>query len=157
MCRTTTSYLAFRTSRRRFAACLRTCRRRSFGRFVAPYRRGKNILCGREVVEVSRIRTVSIVRTADTSETELKRIDEERFKKDEEFNRSSRSVVVLHLGYKLEDIGEAGEDVTSTFILGPPGHGDRWTVVAAVLNHPWITAIGTGLILAAIIWWLGWN
>lgn len=60
-------------------------------------------------------------------------------------------------GHNLEDISEAGEDVTSTFISGPPGHGNKWTVVAAALNHPWVSAVGTGLIVAALIWWLGWN
>jgi hypothetical protein len=128
-------------------------------RFVAPYRRGKDLLCGTEVVAVSRIRTVGIVRTADTSDIELKRIQEKSRKETEQLNRSSTSVVFLDLGrgYNLEDVSEASEDVTSTFILGPPGHGDRWTVLAAVLNNPWISGIGAGLILAALLWWFGWN
>jgi hypothetical protein len=128
-------------------------------RFVAPYRRGKDLLCGSEVVAVSRIRTVGIVRTADTSDRELKRIQEKSRKETDQLNRSSTSVVFLDLGrgYNLEEISEAGQDVTSTFILSPPGHGDRRTVVAAVLNHSWISAIGTGLIVATLLWWFGWN
>jgi len=128
-------------------------------RFVVPYRRGKNFLSGSEVVEVSRIKTIKIVRTADTSDKELKSIQAKSKKEIDELNRNAESVVFLGLGrgYNLEDITEAGEDVTTTFIVGPPGHGDKWTVVATVLNHPWISAIGTGLIVAVMVWWFGWS
>jgi hypothetical protein len=127
-------------------------------RFVSPYRRGKNILCAGEVIETSRIKTVRIIRTENESEKELKKIQEQSKRDRDEFNRNSAVVLVsLGAGYELEDISEAGEDVTSAFILGPPGDGDRWTVVAAVLNHPWISAIGTAVIAAGLIWLLGWN
>ena len=112
-----------------------------------------------EVVRVSHISKVRIVRTVDTSDLELKGIQEKGKRDLDELNRTSRGVVFLGpvSGYSLDDIGETGDDVTSTFILGPPGHGDKWTVVAAVLNHPWISGIGTGLILAALVWALGWS
>jgi hypothetical protein len=64
-------------------------------RFVTPYRRGKNFLCGSEVVEVSRIKTVSIIRTTNRSDEELKRIQEKSRKETEELNRNSTSLVFL--------------------------------------------------------------
>ena len=60
----------------------------------------------------------------------LKRIQEKSRKHIDELHRSSRAVVFIAKGrgYELEHISEAGEDVTSEFIVGAPGHGDRWTV-----------------------------
>ena len=127
-------------------------------RFIVPYRRGKTFLCGSEVIEISRTRKVRIIRTADKSAVELKRLADEHQKKNKEFNASSKWVGIIDVGaYYPENIDQAGEDVTTTFILGPPGHGDRWAVVGAFLNHPWIAAIGTGLIVAALLLWLDWN
>ncbi len=48
---------------------------------------------------------------------------------------------------------EAGENVTSTFISGPPGEG-RWPLLPAAFNHPWITAIGTTTIAAVLLAWV---
>lgn len=86
--------------------------------FVTPYRRGKNVLCGSEVIEVSRIKTVKIIRTADTSDQALERIEEKGIKHYEELNRGSRGVVFFRLDSRLEHIGEGGEEVTHAFILG---------------------------------------
>jgi hypothetical protein len=129
-------------------------------RFVTPYRRGKNLLCGGEVVELSEIKTVQIFRTAETSDQELKKIQEKSIKYYKKLNRDSDSTRLVFFGFRgsqLEDISEAGDVVTSTFIAGPPGHGNHWAVVAAVLNNPWISTIGAGLVVAALIWWFGWN
>jgi hypothetical protein len=124
--------------------------------FVRPYRRGKNILCGREVVDISRIKIINIIRTTDTSDIELKRIQEKSRAENEQRNRSSSLLVVMVLGrgYQLEDISLAGEDVTSKFIVDVPGH-DRWTVVAEILNHKWVSTVGAGLVLAALALWFG--
>jgi hypothetical protein len=128
-------------------------------RFVAPYRRGKDLLCGNEIVAVSRIKTVDIIRTADTSATELTRIQEKSRAENEQLNRSSSGFVILDLGrgYQMADISEAGEPVTSEFIHHPPGRGDWWTVAVTVLTHGWglISVIGTTLIAAALVWWFG--
>ncbi len=53
-------------------------------------------------------------------------------------------------GYEPEDITEAGEDVTSTFINGPPGEG-RWPLLTASVKNPWIKAIGTAIIAAVLL------
>ncbi len=126
-------------------------------RFLTPYKRRKNFLSGSEVIEISRLRKSTIICTNEPIETELRRIQEKSRAEDDEFNRTSSGVVILSMGrgYAPEDIAEAGVDVTSTFISGPPGYGDRLALVSAVMNHPWISAIGTGLIVAALAWILG--
>jgi hypothetical protein len=126
-------------------------------RFVTPYKRGKNFLSESEVIEVSRIRKTTIICTNDPSESELKGIQEKSRKEIDEINRTSSSVFFVSAGpgYDPEDVAEAGVDVTATFITGPPGEGDRLALVTAIINHPWISAIGTGLIVAALAWLLG--
>jgi len=128
-------------------------------RFLAPYRKAESFLCGNEVVESSTIKKVTLVKTARVSAAELKDIQDKSWREVQEFNRTSDSMVLISpgRGHDAEDIAEAGEDVTAVFISGPPGHGGRWRVVAAVVNHPWVSAIGTGLAVAALAYWLGWH
>lgn len=128
-------------------------------RFLVPYRSGKSFLSGNEVIEASRIKKVTVLKTNRASAVELKEIQDKSWKEVQEFNRSSDSVVLVSpgRGYDAEDIIEAGEDVTTLFISGPPGHGGGWTVVSAVMNHPWVSAIGTGLVVAALAYWFGWH
>lgn len=92
--------------------------------FVTPYRKGKDILCGVEIIRVGSIKKVQIIRTNEKSEVERDIIYEQSLKRDQEFNRQSDSVLLINLGhgYEPEDIAEAGEDVTSQYIFGPPGH-----------------------------------
>ena len=127
--------------------------------FLKPYRRGRSFLSGNEVIDAVRIKSVSIIRTDRDSTDELKAIQERSWKEIEQFNRDSSSVVLVSAGrgHNAEDIVEAGADVTSTLISGPPGSADQWTVVSKVINHPWISAIGTGVVVAGIAWWFGWK
>ena len=129
-------------------------------RFVKPYRRGKSFMTGSDaVVDSMRIRQTTIVCTNDRSEVELRRIQEKSRREIDELNRTSRHVVFMDLGrgYVPEDITEAGVNVTATFVSGPPGEGDGWSVVTAIINHPSTTAIGTGVLLLWLGYMLGWS
>jgi hypothetical protein len=125
-------------------------------RFVKPYRKGKNILCGNEVIRVENIRRVQIIRTDQTMAVELDVIKTRSRKWRDDFNRRSDSLVFLDdgLGYDLEDIAEAGEDVAPRHIVGPPGHAASG-VLRSFLNNGWVKTIGTGLILAYLLWRFG--
>ena len=111
------------------------------------------------MIDSSRIRHTTIILTFDPSKVELPKIQERSRAEIDEFNRSSRSLVLIDIGrgYAPEDITEAGEDVTSSFITGPPGHGDKLAVLAAIRNNPTISAIVGGLILAGLVFFLGWK
>lgn len=128
-------------------------------KFLRPYRKGQNIVCGNEVIPVSQIRKLHIVRTARDNEAERNALQEQSLKEIQEFNRQSDSVVLISpgRGYAHEDILEVGKDVTATFVSGPPGHAAAPTPVVGFLNNQWIVAIGTGLIVAALVWWFGWG
>lgn len=127
--------------------------------FLKPYQQGTNLLSDKEVLNIFEIKKVTIIKTDGKSEIELKEIQEKSWKEVEEFNRTSNSVVRISAGrgYDSADIVEAGQDVTAQYIFGPPGQGSTINIVAGIINHPWISAIGTGLIVAAIVGWLGWN
>jgi len=128
-------------------------------RFIKPYRQARNLFSANEIIEVSNIRKVQIIKTDRNSEIELKEIQEKHHKEYEELNRNSSVFFVdpCHYGCNLEDIIEAGTDVTESYIIGPPGNSINWYRFGQILNNPWISSIGTGLIVAAIVWWLGWS
>ena len=126
--------------------------------FVTSYKKGKDILCGTEVVRVGGIKTVQIIRTDKKNEDERSAIQEQSFNEIQELNRSSDSLVITRpdYGYEPEDIAEAGADVTSQYIIGAPGHAASGGI-GGLLNNQWVVAIGTGLIVAVLVWWFKWN
>jgi hypothetical protein len=126
--------------------------------FVTPYSKGKDILCGTEVIRVGCIKNIQIVRTEKNSEDERTALQEHSFNEMQEFNRQSDSFAIFGLGcgHDPEDIAEAGEDVTAQYIIGPPGHAATSGFVK-LLNHQWVVAIGTGLIVAFFVWRFGWS
>jgi hypothetical protein len=126
--------------------------------FLLPYRKGKNILCGNQIIQVTSIKGVQIIRTEMTSQHELSVIQDRSFKEIQEFNRQSESFVIISPGhgFDTEDIVEAGEDVTSQHIIGPPGHGASSSRLK-LLSNQWVVAICTGLIVAGLVWWFGWG
>jgi len=128
-------------------------------RFVKPYQRGKSFLSGSEVIEASRIRQTAIILTSDPSSIELPKIQAKSRREIEEFNRTSHNLMLMDpgRGNEPEDITEAGEDVTFTFITGPPGHGDKLAIAREVMDNPVVSLIVGGLILAGLVFWLGWN
>lgn len=127
-------------------------------KFVAPYRKGKSFLAGNEIIDSGQIKTVTICSTNRLSAEELKTIQTKSWAEVDEFNRSQNSVTLISVGrgYDAEDLFEAGETVTSDHISGPPGEG-LWKLAATVMNHPWVSAITTGLVVAALAAFFGWN
>ncbi|WP_162984552.1 hypothetical protein [Poseidonibacter antarcticus] len=127
-------------------------------KFVRLYKKGKDILCDKDVVRIENIKSVQIIRTNKKNEDERSIIQDESFKRVQELNRQSDSIAIISLGYgyKLEDIVYAGEDVTSLYITGAPGH-ETSNFIFSFLNNPWVMTIGAGLILAVLVALLGLN
>lgn len=125
--------------------------------FMKPYRRGTTMLAGTEIIDTMDIHSATIIKTERTNEQERKDIQEASQRHLDETNRQSSLVFMgpPH-GYDLEDIVEAGFDVTKTYITTPPGHG-KTSLLSAVINHPWISAIATGLVVAGVAKVLGWG
>ncbi|WP_143104318.1 hypothetical protein [Nitrosospira multiformis] len=110
-------------------------------------------------MEASRINSVSIVETDRNIASELKSIQDKSWKEIRDFNNAYNSIFYFGLGrgYEMEDIVEAGRDVTAIYISVPPGQQNSWSFTWHLLNHPWITSICTSLIVGALLFWLGWN
>lgn len=127
--------------------------------FLQPYRRGNSILCGDEVVESLKIKRLKIIRTLEGSEPALKKLQEESFRRIQEFNRNSNGIAIISpgRGFNLEDVADIGEDVTTQYVSTAPGEGDAWKTVISFLNNGWVVGVGVGLIVAALLWWLGWD
>lgn len=119
--------------------------------FLRPYRKGENILCGNQVIHITSIKRVQIIRTEMTSQYELSVIQDRSYKEVQEFNRQSDSFVIMSPGhgFDAEDIVEAGEDVTSRYIIGPPGH-DATRTILKFFRNPWVVGICTSLIVAVL-------
>lgn len=128
------------------------------GGFVKDYERGRTILHEGELIDLTRITSVAIIRTSRTEGEERDVLHRESVRKIDELNRSSSSVFIISAGsgYAPEDIAEAGDDVTSKYVSGPPGSSFR-AVVGSFVNNPWIVGVGTALVAAGLAWWIGWS
>jgi hypothetical protein len=128
-------------------------------RFVKPYRNGTDLICGNEIVLITALRKIHIVRTAREDQQERNDLNAKSLKEIEAINREPGGVVFLSLGrgYDPDDILEVGTDVTAEFISGPPGGAHNQSRISRLLSNPWVQGIGISLIAAAIGWWLGWS
>lgn len=127
--------------------------------FVKPYRSGRDLICGNQIVPVTALRKIHIIRTAREDEREREALNEKSLKEIEAINRKPGGLLFLSpgRGYEPEDIFEVGADVTAEFISGPPGVTYGQNRLSHLLSNPWVVAVGTGLIVAGIVWWLGWS
>lgn len=105
-------------------------------KFLKPYRHGQRMFVGTEVINTMAITSARIIETSRVSDAELHEIQQKSRREIDDFNSSSSSVVLISVGrgYELEDIEEAGTDVTACFIDSPPGQG-RNSEPEAVVDH----------------------
>lgn len=127
--------------------------------FVDPYRNGRDLICGNEIIPVGSLRRIHVVRTARNDAQERNALNARSLDEIEAINREPGGLVILSLGrgYDPEDILEVGADVTAEFISGPPGGVHDQSLLSHLLSNPWVVAVGTGVIVAGIVWWLGWS
>lgn len=126
-------------------------------RFVKPYRKGKDVLSDSEIVKLASVHKVQIVRTNRVSEAERKDLRENSSREIDEMNRRGGPVIVsAGRGYEKADIVEVGDDVTSEYIGGPPGYQEA-SRIRRLMYNPWVLAIIPTLLVAWMIYWLGWG
>lgn len=122
-------------------------------KFVRPYLKGQHILCGNNQIDVFGITKLLIICTEENSKNARKKINEESLRRIDELNAQGGPMLIsAGSGYNAEDIREAGVDVTSEFITGSVG---------SKKSLPWyvnlIITVAGGLLVAGIVWWLGWK
>lgn len=122
--------------------------------FVESYRKGRDLVCGNEIIPIASLRKVHVVRTERDDAQERESLNAKSLREIEAINRQPGGVVFLSLGrgYDPEDILEVGADVTAEFISGPPGGAHDKDVLSRLLSNPWVQGIGISLIAAAIGW-----
>ncbi len=128
-------------------------------RFLAPYRRAGKVLVEGEAIDLTFVSKFKIIATAKAMEEELEVVRKESFEEVQRTNRESSSVVFISAGwgYRDEEIEHVGADVTAKYLISPPGEGGLVATLGAFLNHPWILAIGAGLVVAWLVFYFGWS
>jgi hypothetical protein len=123
---------------------------------LRPYKSGKSILAERRIYPASELRGLKIVRTEKPAEVALEAASEEVNKSIETLNSDSKSGVVFgpFLGYGLDNLAEAGSDVTLRYVKGAPGDGGVAKAANILISHPWVSGIGTAVLATAIAAWL---
>jgi hypothetical protein len=126
-------------------------------RFIEPYELGKSFFSGNDLFSPTDIKSVLIVVTQRPDQIERDEINRKDREQINEINRTSKHCFFLSVGggYDPEDIAQAGDDVTHTFIKGPPGFkSSRFAPSAKVVG--WVIGIVGAVLSAGIAKWLGW-
>lgn len=125
--------------------------------FISPYERGMSFFSGNDLISPSDIRSVQIVRTQQLDQIEREKINRIERANIDEINSSGQGLFFVSIGggYEPQDIAQAGEDVTHTFIKGPPGFkAGRWAQSTKAIG--WFATIIAGVVAAGLVKWLGW-
>lgn len=132
--------------------------RELLSKIVKPFKKGNNLFHDSTVFDSNNIEMIKIIRTDERNEVVRDKIYNASVKRIDKLNRQSDSLVIISPGdgYDPEDILEAGDDVTEKYIVGPPGYG-RSGALQEFIYNPWVMAVGTGLIIAAVVAWRNWN
>ena len=120
---------------------------------IKPYRLGKDIYYDGKILSPNDITQVRIIKTECEHEKELKVLQEESYKKVQEFNCINQSLVRISAGdgYSDSEINKCGKDLTNSYISSGPGVGTSFTAVAEFIKHPWVVRVVGGLVLFALI------
>lgn len=126
-------------------------------RFVKPYEKGTPFFSGNDLISPNDLRSVQIIRTERQNEVERDQINRKDRESINQLNNSSSRVFIVSVGggYEPQDIAEAGEDLTHTFIKGHPGFkAGGWE--PSIIVIAWAGGIAATVVAAGIVKWLGW-
>ena len=126
-------------------------------RFVKPYEKGQAFFAGNDLVAPSDLRSVQIIQTDRSDETERNEINRKDRESIDRLNDPSSGVFFLSLrgGYEPQDIADVGVDVTHDFIKGHPGFkAGKWEPSMKALA--WIGGVVATVLAAGAVKWLGW-
>lgn len=125
--------------------------------FVRYYEKGDSFFSGNNLISPYDLRSINIIRTLRKNEVEWDEINRNYCERINRLNNPDDGLFVIDLGrgYEPQDIADAGEDLTHTFIKGSPGFkAGRWKPWQKVFA--WVAGIVATIIAAGIIKWLGW-
>lgn len=124
--------------------------------FLKPYRRGETFFAGSQIVKPAELRTVRIIETSMREDVARQSINRASLARIDEMNRTSNvTIISVGQGYDPEDLVEAGEDVTRTYLTGGPGSPTRfWGLSKTVVG--WTMGIVAAVIATGLAKLLSW-
>lgn len=124
---------------------------------VQPYRRGRALVLGGTITPVAAIRELRICMTPLAFEQAYSAEHSAWSREMESFNREG-DVVVLSAGPGYEDMADSFDNVTDRFLRGKgPGDAGARSLFAAFSNHPIVSTVVGGVLLAGAVFYLGWK
>lgn len=124
---------------------------------VKPYRRGASIVQGGKITPVASLRELRICMTSTVFEQAYSSEHAAQSKKIDELNRGG-GVFFLSPGPGHDDMADSFENVTNLFLRGKgPGHAGRPHPLVAITNHPIVSTVVGGIVLAGLVFYLGWK
>jgi hypothetical protein len=124
---------------------------------VKPYRRGTSIVHGGTIVPIKSLRELRICRTGAPFEQAYSSEHAAQAKRMDELNREG-GVIFLSPGPGYDDMADSFENVTDRFLRGKePGDAGRPTLLASVTSHPIVSTVLGGVVLAGLVFYLGWK
>lgn len=128
-------------------------------KFLLPYRKGKSLICGGEVVSVKKIKKVRIVRTDQCNEVERDELLRNSKQKIDKLNGESDASFIIYSpwGAYPGDILDDDKDVTEKYIVDGPGHEAGSSPFSRFVAHPMVVMVVGSLVVAFVVWVLGWG
>ena len=128
-------------------------------KFLLPYGKGKSLICGGDVFPVKHIKKVRIFRTDQCYEVERDKLLRDSIQQIEKLNVESDGsfVIPFAMGSYPDDILEAGKDVTEKYLPDGPGYEAGSSPFSRFVAHPMVVMVVGSLVVAFVVWVLGWG
>lgn len=125
--------------------------------FVKPYKLGKNLFYDGHILPTTELSKIKIISTLKRHKEELKVVQEESYKKVQEFNNSDSGATLVSPGYGYDDyeIEDCGTEVTKDFIESAPGEGTFSSKSSEFIRHPWVVRVFAGMLFTLAIIYFG--
>ena len=124
---------------------------------VKPYRRGTSIVQGGKIIPVSSLRELRICMTRTAFEEAYSYEHAVQSRKIDELNRGG-NVFILSPGPGHDDMADSFENVTDRFLRDKePGNAGRPPLLVSITNHPIVSTVVGGVVLAGLVFYLGWK
>ena len=124
---------------------------------VKPYRRGTSIVHGGKIIPIASLRELRICKTDAIFEQAYSAAHAAHSKEMDELNQGG-GVFFVSAGPGYDDMAESFENVTDRFLRGKePADAGRPSLFVSISNHPIVSTVVGGVVLAGLVFFLGWK
>lgn len=115
--------------------------------FIKPYKLGRSLFYDGNILAVNDITNICIIRSDNNHEQELKILQEENDRKNDE---PGQMAVFLGIGWEDYEIKDCGVNVTTDYLKEAPGLGTVGSQISEFIKHPWVVRVLGGFILLLV-------